>query len=101
MFPQIDRARFPSAVLLLCPYSIQAIIPPLLICGVHALLVPYVRGSCAHYGQWLKADKGIKDERTELSPEAGQKVNDVLNGLGHCQPRRRHFQRQGNVFFPA
>lgn len=101
MIPQIKKDLFPSAVLLLCPFSIQAIIPPLLICGVDALLIPYARGSCADYAQWLRADKGIKDERTELSAEAERKVRDVLGRLGRRQPPPRSFRRRGNIFYPG
>lgn len=100
MFPQLERRAFPSAVLLLCPYSIQAIILPLLICGVSTLLVPYSSGSCADYGQWLRADIGIKPERTALSPDAGRSIRAVLVGMRGGRPRRRQFRRVGNIFFP-
>ena len=101
MFPQATCDLFPSAVLLLCPYSVQAIIPPLLICGVDALLISYGSGSCADYGQWLKADQGIKDERTELSSEGQQRVRAVMGELSVCQPAQPRFRRRGNVFYPG
>lgn len=100
MFPQMRSGLFPSAILLLCPFSVQAIIPPLLICGVDTLLISYAGGSCADYKQWLEADEGIKKERTTLDPEARKKIEAVLGQIGGGPPRRRQFRREGNVFFP-
>ena len=100
MLPQIRRGLFPAAVLILCPFSVQAIILPLLICGLDMLLVSYASGSCADYEQWLKADRGIKDERTELGPEAANKVRGVLAQFDDRTPPCRRFRRQGSVFSP-
>ncbi|OGD21403.1 MAG: hypothetical protein A2Y69_04715 [Candidatus Aminicenantes bacterium RBG_13_59_9] len=107
MFSQISRGLFPSAVLILCPYSVQAIILPLLICGVDMLLLSYASGSCADYGQWLKADRGIKDERTTIDVESRERLFGVLRKLEHedvseiRSQRYRRFRRGGNVFYPG
>lgn len=107
MLPQISRCSFPSAVLILCPYSVQAIILPLLICGVDMLLLSYASGSCADYGQWLKADRGIKDERTTIDAESREKLLGLLEKLeedeasGRRSKGRRRFRRSGNVFYPG
>jgi hypothetical protein len=100
MFAQVARGSFPASILLLCPYSIQAIIPPLLICGVDSFLVPYSSGACADYEQWLKADVGIKAERTTLSPGDRRKIWTLLDELRDRQPPPRRFRRRGHVFFP-
>jgi hypothetical protein len=100
MLPQISRNSFPSAILILCPYSIQAIILPQLICGVRMILLPYASGSCADYEQWLRADRGIKNERTELGSNADQKIGEILTQFGDRHPPFQRFRRQGNIFFP-
>ncbi len=106
MFPQLSRESFPAAVLMLCPYSVQAIIPPLFICGVDALLLSYAAGSCADYGQWLRADRGIKSERTTLSAESKEKLFGLLEKLEAEEWKKggkrkgRRFVRDGNIFFP-
>ena len=64
LIPQISSGKFPSSILLLCPYSIQAIIPPLLICNINMFLMAYNSGYCRDYQEWLSADKGIKEEKT-------------------------------------
>jgi hypothetical protein len=107
MLPQIDRGIFPAAVLVLCPYSVQAIILPLLICGVDMLLLTYSTGSCADYEQWLKADRGVKDERTAIDGESKERLLGLLSRLepeggGRIQGHgSRGFRRTGNIFYPA
>jgi hypothetical protein len=105
MLPQISRGLFPAAVLILCPYSVQAIILPLLICGVEMLLLSYASGSCADYEQWLKADRGIKDERTTIDAESWERLLGLLGKLEYEKvseirsQRYRRFRRGGNVFY--
>jgi len=107
MLPQISRGLFPAAVLILCPYSVQAIILPLFICGLDMLLLSYASGSCADYGQWLKADRGIKDERTTIDAESREKLLGLLEKLeedeasGRRSKGHRRFRRSGNVFYPG
>jgi len=107
MFPQISHGLFPAALLILCPYSVQAIILPLLICGVEMVLLSYAGGSCADYGQWLKADRGIKEERTTIDAESRGRLFGFLNNLEDKKSseswtgRDRQFRRSGNIFYPA
>jgi hypothetical protein len=107
MLPQINRGAFPSAILLLCPYSVQAIILPLFICAVDTLMLSYAAGSCADYGQWLKADRGTKEERTTISAESEERLLSVLGRLEAREWREggkrkdRRFVRGGNIFYPA
>jgi len=107
MLPQISRRSFPSAVLILCPYSVQAIILPLFICGVDMLLLSYASGSCADYEQWLKADRGIKDERTTIDAESWERLLGLLEKLedeevsGIRSMDYRRFRRGGNIFYSA
>jgi len=106
MLPQISRGLFPATVLILCPYSVRAIILPLLICGVEMLLLSYAEGSCADYEKWLKADRGVKDERTTIDRESGEKLLDLLGELGAeredmiLRQGHRRFRRAGNIFYP-
>jgi len=106
LLPQISRGLFPATVLILCPYSVRAIILPLLICGVEMLLLAYAEGSCADYEQWLKADRGVKDERTTIDRESREKLLDLLRELGAERgdmilgQGHRRFRRVGNIFYP-
>ena len=53
-----------QSLLFICPYSVRPIALPLFICGIDFILVPFVSGACEDFGEFLRADKGIKDERT-------------------------------------
>jgi hypothetical protein len=107
MLPQISCGLFPAAVLILCPYSVQAIILPLLICGVEVFLLSYASGSCSDYEQWLQADRGNKDERTTIDGGSKEKLLGLARKVepedgSEVQSRRyRRFRRRGNVFIPT
>jgi hypothetical protein len=106
MLPQINSGLFPAAVLILCPYSVQAIILPLLICGAEICLFSYASGSCSDYEQWLRADRGDKDERTTIDEESRGQLLSLLERLedknvsGTRCGRDRRFRRRGNIFYP-
>ncbi len=105
MIPSADHQLFRSAVLCLCPYSVQAIALPLLICGIEGFLVGYNSGNCSDYAQWLQADKGIKDELTTLSGDAHEKVLTLLGDLAAEREREgvrcTRFLRRGNIYVPV
>ncbi|MFB0565930.1 MAG: hypothetical protein ACETWK_09670 [Candidatus Aminicenantaceae bacterium] len=100
LIPQINQGKFPSAILFLCPYSINAIIPALLICEIDMVLFPYSSGYCQEYHQWLQADIGIKKERTTLSTESIKKLLYILDKTGKNIRQFQRFKRQGYIFFP-
>ncbi|MFQ6059094.1 MAG: hypothetical protein ACE5MB_09495 [Anaerolineae bacterium] len=101
MIPAVERRRFRRAILFLCPFSVQAILLPLLICGIQGLLVTYSSGNCLDYNQWLLADRGIKGERTKVEPGA---LNKILSLLKEIEARRGdmyvRFERRGNIYAP-
>jgi hypothetical protein len=105
LLPSLERRRFAAAMLLLCPYSVQPMALSLAICGLPALLVTYRRGACADYGQWLRADRGDKPERTAVGGQAGAQVAALLAALATSRgesgalPHRR-FVREGNLYVP-
>ncbi len=100
LLPQIDRGSFPTAVLLLCPYSVQAILPSLFICGIHAHLFAYDSGYCKDYEEWRLADLGTKEDRTTLSEESLEKFFDLIGHSNSPQTPAQPFRRKGNIFFP-
>ena len=100
LLPQVKSKKFPSAILLLCPYSIQAIVLPLLICEVDMFLMAYKSGYCRDYQQWRAADKGEKEERTEISKESWERLLDFLRKSTDAGPRFQYFRREGNIFYP-
>jgi hypothetical protein len=105
MIPMIDQGRFRKAIMCLCPYSVQAIALPLIICGLEGFLIGYASGNCMDYQQWLLADRGIKGEMTMLSPVADKKVLTLLQSASRQREkegvRYSRFLRQGNIYVPS
>jgi len=101
MIPTIEEGRFRMVILCLCPFSIQAITLPLLICGIRGYLIEYSSGNCRDYQEWLLADRGIKGEMTTLSPEVYEKILSLLDLLASRRGGHIRFERQGNIYCPV
>ena len=100
LLPQIKKGSFPAAILLLCPYSVQAILPALFICGIKAFLLAYSTGYCKDYEEWRRADLGQKEERTKLSVDSWEKLFNLFDLSGESEPPFHSFKREGNIFHP-
>ena len=101
LLPQINKGSFPAAFLLLCPYSVQAILPSLFICSIDAYLLAYESGYCKDYKEWRLADLGTKKERTTLSSESSKKLFDLLGQTEDLEIAPPSFRREGNIFYPV
>jgi hypothetical protein len=99
LLPQINKGLFPSAILLLCPYSVQAILPSLFICGIGAFLTAYETGYCKDYKEWRLADLGTKKERTTLNRASLDKLFDLLGQSDIIETSPPSFKRRGNIFY--
>ena len=101
MIPAIEEGRFKKVILSLCPFSVQAITLPLLICGIRGYLIEYSSGNCRDYQEWLLADRGIKEEMTTLRPEAYEKILGLLDLWALSGSPCRRFQRERNIYTPV
>jgi hypothetical protein len=105
MIPSADRARFRKVMLCLCPYSVRVIDLPLTICGLEGYLFGYASGDCANWEQWLRADRGLKDEMTTLGPGAHARVVSLLERIVEAREREglryARFERKGNIYEPV
>jgi hypothetical protein len=101
LLPQISKGSFPTAFLLLCPYSIQAILPSLFICGINAVLLAYESGYCRDYKEWRLADLGTKEDMTAISKESMGKLFSMIGQADIHEIRPRSFRREGNIFYPG
>lgn len=104
--PTLEQRRFKTAIFCVCPYSVQPMALPLLICGIEGFVVQFSSGYCANYGQWSLADRGIKDDRTLLSQESYTKILEFLDGVAALRtelgkPSYHRFQLQGNIYVPV
>lgn len=98
--PSLDEQSFSTGLFALCRYSIHPFSIPLMVTGVEALLFPYEWGDCMDYGTWLLADRGVKNEQTNLQKENLQVIRDLLeNAAGVSHPSLGSVKR-GNIYYP-
>jgi hypothetical protein len=104
MIPSLESTLFQGVILCLCPFSVQVIGPPLVLCGLEGYLVGYESGNCTNYEQWLRADEGIKHERTALDASSQGRLTSLLERLALERAREGlqyvKFQREGNIYVP-
>jgi len=103
--PTLADDRFRYGLFLQCSYSIPAMILPLLVCRIQAMLARYGAGDCRDYDQFLLADEGTKDECTLLNPEAHARILGFLQDVAAARQVQGqhydHFHRDGCLYVPA
>ncbi len=103
--PALEHGRFRQVLMLLCPMSVQAVLAPMVVCGLPGYVLSYHAGYCASYAEWLRADRGDKPKQTSLQPAHLARAIQILDTL--AQERRRlgqkaanGWRRQGFVYTP-
>jgi hypothetical protein len=76
--PALEKQRFRYAIMFICPYSILPITLPLFICSIKFMIIPYTTGNCRNYGEFVRADVGIKPKRTFPSKKNFELVLNIL-----------------------
>lgn len=79
--PALERQRFRYVIMFICPYSILPIALPLFSCGIKFIIIPYATGDCRNYGEFVRADVGIKPTRTFPLKENYDLILDLLKRL--------------------
>lgn len=103
--PSIKEKRFSHAIFLICPYSAEPIILPLLICDIKSILVKYTKGECRDFDDFTKADRGLKGERTSTDKSSMNEIHHILDYIISFREREQlpspsRFERTGNLFAP-
>lgn len=97
--PALEDGTFSSGVFLLCRYSLRPFSVGLLAAGMRGLLLPFETGDCRDYATWLLADRGIKEEQTEVPRPAHTAIRALLENPAGVPPRPAQFERRGNILF--
>jgi len=98
--PALDDGRFSSGLFMLCRYSMRPFAVGLLASGIRGYLFPFERGDCQDYKTWLQADRGIKEEQTEINEQNQRTIRELLGNAAKETSPDTQFERQGNVFYP-
>ncbi|MGD9781303.1 MAG: hypothetical protein AB7V14_04020 [Kiritimatiellia bacterium] len=98
--PSLDEGRFSAGLFALCRYSLKPFAVGLLAAGVRAWMFPFEKGDCRDYETWLRADRGIKEERTEIHPPNRSAIREFLRAAA-CEPAPAvRFEKRDHVLFP-
>lgn len=98
--PALNEARFSSGLFVLCRYSLQPFAVGLLAGGVRGWMFPFEKGDCRDYKTWLQADRGSKDERTEIKPTNQNTLREFLCSAAQVPPLATEFEKQYNLLYP-
>ena len=72
LLPNLEQVRFRHALFFLCPYAGEALIAPMLACGIEGFFLPYSANACREFTQFIAADAGDKPQITRVSRETWQ-----------------------------
>lgn len=98
--PAMDQGTFRNGRFLLCRYSFQPFLVGMYASGIEGTLYAYCDGDCKDYKTWLKADKGIKDERTAMAPETQEELIEQIDGESNQVGGLLRIERRGNIYYP-
>ena len=98
--PALDEGRFSSGLFVLCRYSLRPFAVGLLASGIQGRLFPFESGDCRDYKTWLQADRGIKEEQTEINEPNQRTIRALLVDAAREPPPHTQFERRGNVLYP-
>ncbi len=98
--PALNESRFTSGLFTLCRYSLRPFAVGLLAGGVRGWMFPFEKGDCRDYPTWLRADRGTKEERTELKPSNRTAIREFLRAAAQKPAAASGFEKRGHVLFP-
>ena len=98
--PALDEGRFSSGLFVLCRYSLRPFAVGMLASGIRGWLFPFERGDCRDYRTWLQADRGIKEEQTEINEPNQRTIRALLANAAKEPTPDTRFERRGNVLYP-
>lgn len=97
--PALDEGRFSSGLFVLCRYSLRPFAVGLLASGMRGRLFPFESGDCQDYRTWLQADRGIKEEQTEIDQANRKEIRGLLGDAAKEALPATRFERRGNVLY--
>ena len=97
--PAKKKARFSSGLFVLCRYSLMPFAVGMLATNMRGWLFSFEKGDCRDYKTWLLADRGIKDDRTEVTESTRGIIKEILMNSIKNPTSNSHFEKRGNIYF--
>lgn len=99
--PALNEGRFSSGLFVLCRYSLRPFAVGLLASGIRGWVFPFESGDCRDYKTWLLADRGIKEERTEIGEPNQEAIRELLAKAAKEPMPYTQFEKRGNILYPS
>lgn len=97
--PALAKGGFSSGLFVLCRYSLMPFAVGMLASNIRGWLCSFEKGDCRDYQTWLLADRGIKEERTQVSESAQKMIMDIIARTVKGPDSTSRFEKRGNIFF--
>ena len=98
--PALDERRFTAGIFALCRYSLRPFAVGLLAGGVRGWMFPFEKGDCRDYKTWIQADRGTKEERTEINPPNRSAIREQLRAAAQESTPAAGFEKRSHVLYP-
>lgn len=98
--PAAADGRFRTGLFVICRYSFRPFAVGLLASGINGRMYAFEDGDCQDYKTWVKADEGIKDERTKICDASNRQISEILAKASSEQSAFPQFERRGNILYP-
>ena len=98
--PALTKQHFASGLFVLCRYSLRPFAVGLLASGIRGWLFPFETGDCRDYKTWLSADRGNKEDRTEIIEPTQKAISEILAHAVSASSPCARFEKRGNLFYP-
>jgi hypothetical protein len=97
--PSLREGRFTSGLFVLCRYSVQPFAVGMLASGIQGCIFQFNQGDCRDYKTWLLADRGIKNEQTEILDSTQATISEILKSASKEPIPAVQYKKRGNIFF--
>jgi hypothetical protein len=97
--PSLREGRFTSALFVLCRYSLQPFAVGMLASGIRGCMFQFKEGDCRDYRTWLLADRGIKNEETQILDSTRAMIRGILTSASKEAMPTARFRKRGDIFF--
>lgn len=105
LLPSLRHQKWMGLLLCVCPFSVPPISLAMTLCQLPGLVLSYSSGDCQDYHAWLRADVGIKPERTFVASSVHQRMIALLDNIATKRSRlgvsgNERFRAQDHFFHP-
>ena len=99
--PSLNYNTYSSGLFMLCRYSFKPFFIGMYASGIKGFMFAFSSGDCSDYKTWLKADRGEKDDMTQLDNDSQKRIEHLLDGTKYDNDKTLKFIKKANVFYPV